>query len=432
MAQQRVFIVDGARTPFLKARGSQGDFAAADLAVAAARPVLARMPFAPTAFDEVIVGCMIPAPEEANIARIIALRLGCGKSVPAYTVQRNCASGLQALSNARERIALGNAHLILAGGTEAMSRAPIQWNASMVNWLANLMRAKNPLQRLAAITRFKLGNLKPVFTLLLGLTDPLVKLNMGQTAEIVANRFGISRKEMDEFALASHQRLSAAFDSGEMKTEIAHLYDTRGKFYFEDTGLRRDSTPDGLAKLKPVFDRKYGAVTSGNSSQVTDGATMLVIASEAAVKQYNLPVLGELLDDAWAGVEPAQMGLGPVHAVAKLLQRNNLKMSDLQHMELNEAFAAQVLGCQAAWASADYCRTELGLDQPIGAMDSARLNPQGGAIAIGHPVGASGARITLHLLHALRRAGGGTGIATLCIGGGQGGAMLVKVEGVRA
>ena len=432
MAQQRVFVVDGARTPFLKARGSQGDFAAADLAVAAARPVLARMPFAPTAFDEVIVGCMIPAPEEANIARIIALRLGCGKSVPAYTVQRNCASGLQALSNARERIALGHAHLILAGGTEAMSRAPIQWNAAMVNWLAGLMRAKNPLQRLAAITRFKLGNLKPVFTLLLGLTDPLVKLNMGQTAEVVANRFGISRSDMDSYALASHQRLSAAFDNGEMKDEIAHLYDTRGKFYFEDTGLRRDSTPEGLAKLKPVFDRKYGAVTSGNSSQVTDGATMLVVASEQAVQQYNLPVLGELLDDAWAGVEPAQMGLGPVHAVAKILQRNKLRMSDIQHMELNEAFAAQVLGCQAAWASADYCKTELGLDQPIGTMDSARLNPQGGAIAIGHPVGASGARITLHLLHALKRTGGGTGIATLCIGGGQGGAMLVKVEGARA
>jgi len=432
MTQQRVFVVDGARTPFLKARGSQGDFAAADLAVAAARPVLARMPFAPTAFDEVIVGCMIPAPEEANIARIIALRLGCGKSVPAYTVQRNCASGLQALSNARERIALGNAHLILAGGTEAMSRAPIQWNAAMVNWLANLMRAKNPLQRLAAIARFKLGNLKPIFTLLLGLTDPLVKLNMGQTAEIVANRFGISRNEMDKYALASHQRLSAAFDKGEMKDEVAHLYDTRGKFYFEDTGLRRDSTPEALAKLRPVFDRKYGAVTSGNSSQVTDGATMLVVASEQAVAQYNLPVLGELLDDAWAGVEPAQMGLGPVHAVAKLLRRNNLSMQDIQHMELNEAFAAQVLGCQAAWASADYCRNELGLDQPIGPMDNTRLNPQGGAIAVGHPVGASGARITLHLLRALKRTGGGTGIATLCIGGGQGGAMLVKVEGARA
>jgi acetyl-CoA C-acetyltransferase len=427
MTQQRVYVVDGARTPFLKARGTLGPFSAADLAVAAARPVLARLPFAPTLFDEVIVGCVIAAPDETNIARVIALRLGCGKSVPAYTVQRNCASGLQALSNARERIALGNAHLILAGGTEAMSRAPIQWNAAMVTWLAGMMRARNIGQRLAALARFRPANLSPVFTLLLGLTDPLVKLNMGQTAEVVAYRFGITREQMDAYSLASHQRLAVAYDAGEMNDEIVHLYDTRGQVYFEDTGLRRDTDLGQLAKLRPVFDRKYGQVTSGNSSQVTDGAAMLVLASEEAVQQHRLPVLGELLGDAWAGVEPAQMGLGPVHAVAKLLKRFDLKMSDIDHMELNEAFAAQVLGCQAAWASADYCRTELGLDQPIGAMDAARLNPQGGAVAIGHPVGASGARITLHLLRALQRRGGGTGVATLCIGGGQGGAMLVKV-----
>jgi acetyl-CoA C-acetyltransferase len=429
MAEARVFVVDGARTPFLKARGVPGDFSASDLAVAAGRPLLARMPFAPGAFDEVIVGCMIPAPDEANIARVIALRLGCGKAVPAYTVQRNCASGLQALANARERIALGRAQLILAGGTEAMSRAPIQWNAAMVTWLAGLMRSKNAMQRLAAIARFRFANLKPIFTLLLGLTDPLVKLNMGQTAEVVAHRFGITREQMDQFAFESHQRVGAAFDNGTMNDEIVHLYDSRGHVVFEDSGLRRDSDPAQLARLKAVFDRKYGNVTSGNSSQVTDGAALLVLASEQAVQRYQLPVLGELLGEEWAGVDPGQMGLGPVHAVAKLLKRFNLKMDDLTQMELNEAFAAQVLGCQAAWASADYARDELGLDQPLGTIDPARLNPEGGAIAIGHPVGASGARITLHLLRALQRKGGGTGVATLCIGGGQGGAMLVRVEG---
>jgi len=425
---QRVFVVDGARTPFLKARGSPGEFSAADMAVAASRPLLARMPFDPTAFDEVIVGCVIPAPDEANIARIIALRLGCGKSVPAYTVQRNCASGLQAVSSARERIALGDAHLILAGGTEVMSRAPIQWNSAMVKWLAGMMRARNPFQRLAAISRFRFANLKPVFTLLLGLTDPLVKLNMGQTAEVVAHRFNISREQMDEYALASHQRLASAYDAGIMDDEVEILYDTRGKTSFEDTGLRRDTDMAQLSKLRPVFDRKYGNVTSGNSSQVTDGAAMLVLASEQAVAKYNLPVLGELLGDAWAGVEPNQMGLGPVHATAKLLRRFGLAMSDIAHMELNEAFAAQVLGCQAAWDSVDYCRDELGLDSPLGRMDPQRLNPEGGAVAIGHPIGASGARILLHLLRSLKRNGGGRGVATLCIGGGQGGAMLVQVE----
>jgi acetyl-CoA C-acetyltransferase len=396
--------------------------------VACARPVLARQPFAPTAFDEVLVGCVIPAPDEANIARLIALRLGCGKSVPAHSVQRNCASGLQAVASAAERIALGAADLVLAGGTEAMSRSPIQWNADMSRWLGNILRAKNAVQRLQAITRFRPGYLKPVYTLLLGLTDPLVRLNMGQTAEIVAHRFGITREQQDAYALDSHRHLAAAFDSGKMQTEVETIYDSRGTIYAEDTGLRRDSAPDKLAKLRPVFDRQYGSVTAGNSSQVTDGAGMLVLASEEAVKRHDLQPLGEWLGHEWAGVDPRQMGLGPVHAVARLAQRHRFGMKDLALMELNEAFAAQVLGCQAAWDSREYCKNELDLDQPLGRMDPAKLNVDGGAVACGHPVGASGARIVLHLLHALRRAGGGRGVATLCIGGGQGGAMLLRAE----
>ena len=427
MAVRKVLIVDGARTPFLKVRGTVGPFSAADLAVAAARPVLARMPFAPEQIDEVIVGCVIPAPDEANIARIISLRLGCGKRVPAYTVQRNCASGLQALASARERIALGEADLVLAGGTEAMSRAPIQWNHAMVDWLSQMMRARGAWARVRAAARLRPALFKPVFTLLLGLSDPLVKLSMGQTAEILAYRFGISREEQDAYALQSHQRLAAAFDAGAMKDEIETLYGTDGSFEQEDTGLRRDSSMEKLAKLRPVFDRKYGLVTSGNSSQITDGAAMLLLASEQAVEQHGLPVLGEAVDHQWAGVDPSQMGLGPVHAVAGLLKRQKLTMDRIEHMELNEAFAAQVLACQAAWDSADYAREELGLDAPLGKMDPARLNPDGGAVACGHPVGASGARLVLHLVHALRRRGQTTGVATLCIGGGQGGAMLVKV-----
>ncbi len=429
MTEKKVYVVDGMRTPFLKARGQQGPFSAADLAVSAGRPLLARMPFLPSELDEVIIGCVIAAPDEANIARIIALRLGCGKAVPAYTVQQNCASGLQAISNGRERIALGQANLILVGGTEAMSRSPIQWNAAMVAWLSGMMRAKSMVARLKAMVGFRLTQLQPVYTLLLGLTDPIVKLNMGQTAEIVAHRFGIAREDQDAYALQSHERLTAALDHGVMADEIEPLYDTRGKVYAQDDGLRRDTDMEQLARLRPVFDRKYGSVTSGNSSQVTDGAGMLVLASEEAVKRYHLPVLGELLGDAWAGVDPSQMGLGPVHAVARLLTRFNLKMEDLQQMELNEAFAAQVLACQRAWDSPDYARTELGLPAPLGHMDPARLNVDGGAIAIGHPVGASGARVTLHLLKSLKRRGGGLGVATLCVGGGQGGAMLVRVAG---
>lgn len=429
MMPAKVYVVDGLRTPFLKARGEPGPFSAADLAVAAARPLLARMPFEATAIDEVIVGCVIAAPDEANIARIVSLRLGCGDSVPAYTVQRNCASGLQAVASAYERIALGQSHLVLAGGTEAMSRSPIQWNAAMTAWLANLMRSRNVAQRVQAMARFRPALLKPVFTLLLGLTDPLVKLNMGQTAEVIAHRFGITREEQDAYAVSSHQRVAAAYDAGHMQDEIAILYDARGKHYDQDTGLRRDSDVAQLAKLKPVFDRKYGSVTAGNSSQVTDGAAMLMLASEEAVRRHGLPVLGEVLGHDWAGVDPRQMGLGPVHAVAKLLRRTQVKMDDLRQMELNEAFAVQVLACQAAWDSADYAREELKTDVPVGAMDPARLNPEGGAVALGHPVGASGARLMLHLLKSLKRKGGGLGVGTLCIGGGQGGAMLVRVEG---
>ncbi|MHB8345646.1 MAG: acetyl-CoA C-acetyltransferase [Acidiferrobacterales bacterium] len=429
MSDTRVYVVDGARTPFLKTRGQANEFSAADLAVVAARPVLARANFAPQQIDEVIVGCVIPAPDEANVARIIGLRLGCGKSVPAFTVQRNCASGLQALACARERIAQGRSHLVLAGGTEAMSRAPIQWNTAMAGWLAGVLRARNPVARLRALAGFRPSHLAPVYTLLLGLTDPLVKLNMGQTAEIVAHRFGITRAEQDAYALGSHQRLAAAYGAGLMRGEIEPLFDSRGRMYEEDTGLRRDTDMDQLAKLRPVFDRKYGSVTSGNSSQVTDGAAMLVLASGTAVQRHGLPVLGELLGEEWAGVDPGQMGLGPVHAVAKLLTRFALRMNDIRLMELNEAFAAQVLACQAAWASPEYARDELGLDAPPGPMDPARVNTEGGAVAIGHPVGASGARIVLHLLRSLRRHGGGLGVATLCIGGGQGGAMLVRTEG---
>jgi acetyl-CoA C-acetyltransferase len=388
--------------------------------------LLARQPFPASALDEVIVGCVIPAADEANIARLIALRLGCGKRVPAHTVQRNCASGMQAVATAAERIVLGRAHLVLAGGTEAMSRAPIQWNATMASWLGKMIRTRHPLTRLRTLARFRPAYLKPVFTLLLGLTDPLVKLSMGQTAEVLAYRFAISRESQDVYALQSHQRLAAAFDAGYMRPEVETLYDTNDHYYVEDTGLRRDSDLGQLAQLRPVFDRKYGLVTSGNSSQVTDGAAMLLLASEEAVKRHELPVLGEWVDHEWAGVDPRQMGLGPVHAVAQLLARRQMKMQDLVQMELNEAFAAQVLACQAAWDSAQYARDELGMDKPFGAVDPERLNPEGGAISNGHPVGASGARLILHLLHALNRKGGGMGLATLCIGGGQGGAMLLR------
>jgi acetyl-CoA C-acetyltransferase len=204
------------------------------------------------------------------------------------------------------------------------------------------------------------------------------------------------------------------------------MYGPDGTVYAQDDGVRRDSSVEKLAKLKPVFDRTYGNVTAGNSSQVTDGAAMLVLASEDVVREYNLKPLGRIVDAHWGALDPAEMGLGPVHAITPMLMRNGLTFADVDAVEVNEAFAAQVLGCLAAWDSAEYCKEQFSLDRAFGAPDRAKLNVDGGAIAIGHPIGASGARVVLHVLKVLQRTGGKRGVASLCIGGGQGGAMLVE------
>jgi acetyl-CoA C-acetyltransferase len=419
------YVVDGARTPFLKARGRPGPFSASDLAVAAGRAMLARQPISPEQLDEVILGCAMASPDEPNIGRIVALRLGCGNKVPGFTVMRNCASAMQALDSAARNIWLGRADLVLAGGTEAMSRAPVLFNDDMVNWLADLARAKAPLDKALHISRLRPKHFAPVIALIKGLTDPVVGLNMGQTCEIIAQRFGISRKEMDRFAAQSHHRLAAAFDEGRMD-EVVALYDPAGRAHEEDDGMRRDSSEEKLATLKPFFDRRVGQVTAGNSSQITDGAAVLLLASESAVKKHKLEVLGTIEDCEWAGLDPAEMGLGPAHASAPLLQRHGLGLEDIDYWEINEAFAGQVLACLAALDDAEYCREHFGLEDAVGRIDEGRLNLDGGAIAAGHPVGASGARIVLHALKVLERQGGGTAVATLCIGGGQGGAMLLK------
>jgi acetyl-CoA C-acetyltransferase len=421
-----VYVVDGARTPFLKARGKPGDFSASDLAVSAGRALLARQPFEPSDLDEVVLGCAMPSPDEPNIGRVVALRLGCGDRVPGWTVMRNCASAMQALDSAARSIALGRADLVLAGGTEAMSRAPLLYNDQAVNWFSGLAGARKTPDKLRQFLKLRPGQLlNPVLAILKGLTDPLVGLNMGQTCEVISHRFGISREAMDSFAARSHNRLAAAIDEGRM-TEVEALYGNDGTVHETDDGLRRDSKPEKLGTLKPFFDRKVGLVTPGNSSQITDGATVLLLASAEAVERHGLEVLGRITDVEWAALDPAQMGLGPVHATTPILKRHGFGLEDVDYWEINEAFAGQVLSCKAAWQDESYCREQLDLDSPLGELDEDRLNTDGGAIAIGHPVGASGARIVLHALKHLEQTGGDRAIATLCIGGGQGGAMLVE------
>jgi acetyl-CoA C-acetyltransferase len=423
---ESIYIIDGARTPFLKSRNRPGPFAASDLATAAGKALLVRQRFAPTDLDEVILGCAAPSADEVNIGRVAALRMGCGNKVPGWTVMRNCASGMQALDSAIANIRVGRSNLVLAGGVDALSRAPLLFSDAMVLWLSNWYAAKTLGQRAALAAKFKLSYLAPVIGLMKGLTDPMVGLLMGQTAENLAFRFGITRAEMDAYSAESHRKVLAGQKAGHYDNEVVPLYDKAGKLYAADDGVREDSTAQNLAKLRPFFDRKYGNVTAGNSSQITDGAAWLVLASERAVEKFGLEPLGRIVDSQWAGLDPAAMGLGPVHAVTPILQRHGLGLDDVDAWEINEAFAAQLIACLRAWEDAGYCRDELGLPGALGRLDPARLNVDGGAVALGHPVGASGARIVLHVLNVLRRTGGRRGIAAICIGGGLGGAMLVE------
>jgi acetyl-CoA C-acetyltransferase len=430
MYAKSIYIVDGARTPFLKSKNRPGPFAASDLATQAGRALLMRQPFAPDELDEVILGCAAPSVDEVNIGRVAALRMGCGQKVPGWTVMRNCASGMQAVDSGISNILAGRSQLVLAGGVDALSRAPLLYAERMVHWFSDMAAARTAGQRAALFARLPIkALLAPVIGIMKGLTDPMVGLLMGQTAENLAHRFGISREQQDAFSVLSHQKVAKAQDAGPLAPgggEVEALYDRDGTVYPLDDGVRRDATPESLAKLRPFFDRKYGSVTPGNSSQITDGAAWMLLASEDALKRHDLEPLGRIVDSEWAGLDPAQMGLGPVHAATPILKRHKLALDDLDYWEINEAFAAQVLGCLAAWKDEKYCREELGLENSLGEINPERLNVDGGAIALGHPVGASGTRIVLHLLKVLKRNNAKRGIASICIGGGLGGAMLVE------
>ena len=421
-----VYIVDGSRTPFLKARSGPGPFTPVDLAVQCGRPLLARQPFAPDAFDQVILGCVNVIADEMNPARVAALRLGMGEAMVAFTVQINCGSGMQSIDTAYRYIRDGGADLILAGGAEALSHAPLVWSQQGVRWFAGLAGARGVLAKLAAAAKLRPSYVKPIIGLERGLTDPITELNMGQTAEVVGHLFGITRAQSDAYAVESHHRLARAQAEGWLKDEVETAFARDGKFYDHDDGVRPDSSVEKLATLKPVFERPWGQVTAGNSSQITDGASWVVLASDDAVTKHGLTPKAAIIDSQWSALDPEIMGLGPVLCATALLKRHGLGLQDIETWELNEAFATQVLGCLAAWNDDRFCREVLNVDGAMGEIDRARLNVDGGAISLGHPVGTSGNRIVLHLVNAMKRLGTKRGIATECIGGGQGGAMLIE------
>jgi acetyl-CoA C-acetyltransferase len=387
---------------------------------------LLRQPFPPDAFDQVILGCVNVLADEMNPARVAALRLGMGEAMVAFTLQINCGSGMQSIDTAYRYIQDGTSDLILAGGAESLSHAPLVFSRGAVNWYARLFAAHDIGARLSALLGFRPSFFKPIIGLEEGLTDPITDLNMGQTAELVGHLFHITRRQADQYAAESQQRLTAAQKNNYFASEIEPAFARDGTVFDHDDGVRPDTSIDTLAKLKPAFERPWGKVTAGNSSQITDGASWVILASEEAVKTYKLAPKAVIVDSEWSALDPSVMGLGPVYCSTALLKRHRLTLSDIELWELNEAFAAQVLGCLAAWEDAEFCRDALGLDAPAGRIPRDVFNVDGGAIGIGHPVGASGNRIVLHLVNAMKRLGKKRGIATECIGGGQGGAMLIE------
>ncbi len=425
---KKVVIVDGVRTPYVKAGTLFQKLTAIDLGNLAMRELLSRTEQRSDVVDEIIVGNIAQPPEATNIARIVALEAGIPKDVPAFTVQRNCASGMQAIVDAYLRIQAGLADTIIAGGVESMSNIPLLFQQAFTDKFAEVYKARSFGQKLGALSKIKLRDLKPVIGLQVGLTDGFCGLNMGETAEVLAKEFSVTRAEQDELALMSHQRAATATDNGILKQEIVpvQLGADFKTLVDEDNGIRKNQTMEALGKLRPVFDRRYGTVTAGNSSQITDGAAFVLVMSEEKAKSLGLQPLGVIRGFGFAGLDPERMGLGPVFSTPIALKQAGLTMKDIQRIEMNEAFAAQVIANERCFASKQFANEQLDLPDALGEIDRGILNVNGGAIALGHPVGSSATRLVITLLKELKRQQLQFGLATLCIGGGQGGAMVLE------
>jgi acetyl-CoA C-acetyltransferase/acetyl-CoA acyltransferase len=428
LGDREVVVVAGARTPFVKAGTLLKSVGAVELGRIAVREAIERAELDPEALDEIIVGNIAGPADAANVARVIALEAKVPVKVPAFTVSRNCASGIESVVEAAYRIRSGDADLVVAAAVESMSRIPFLFTDDAQDIWTSAARARNLGSRLAAYSRLRPRHFLPVVALELGLTDPVSGLNMGETAEVLAREFAISREDQDAFALRSHKLASAAWNDGRMQGEVTPvLVPPRFVQTAErDNGIRENQTPEALAKLKPLFDRRYGTVTAGNSSQITDGAVAIVLASAERARALGLGVMGKIRSWGFAGCDPERMGLGPVLASPIALRRaGGLTMARMERVEINEAFAAQVLACLKAFDSRAFCESSLGTGA-VGAPPLERVNVNGGAIALGHPVGASGGRLILTLLREMTRTNASLGLATLCIGGGQGGAIVVE------
>jgi acetyl-CoA C-acetyltransferase/acetyl-CoA acyltransferase len=421
-----VYLVEGKRTPQVKAGADLQDVAAPYLSHYLIRHLMDKHGIPADAVDEVIIGNTGTPAKYPNVGRVIALEAGLDKKTSGYSVHRNCAAGMEALSQGYVKIASGRSDLIFAGGAESMSQMPLLFSKKMTALFVDLMKAKSPMQKLALLSSFRPDYLKPIIAIEQGLTDPFCGMNMGLTAEKLARELGISRREQDEFANRSHARATAATKEGRFSDEILPITfgSKMDKVLTHDVGPRENSTVEGLGKMKPYFEKGTGTVTVGNACPITDGGSVWLMASEQAVKKYNLNPMARMVDYHFHGLEPERMGLGPVLATHGVLKRTGMKLADMDLVELNEAFAAQVLACEKVMKEQSLAQ-KWGIDA-IGEIPADRLNVNGGAIALGHPVGSTGSRLVVTLAHELKRRKKKWGLATLCIGGGQGGATIIE------
>jgi acetyl-CoA acetyltransferase family protein len=409
----RLAIIDGIRTPFSKAGTELKSLPAQDLGRIVVSELLERTGVDPHKISQVIFGCVAQPAEAANVARVIALNAGIPQEVPAYTVHRNCASGFESITSAYEKMVAGQGDAFIVGGTESMSNIPLLFSTAAADKFAALARAKSFPKKLGAMLAFRPGDFKPRIGVMMGLTDPVCGLNMGETAEVLYRDYGIPRTRQDAFALESHQKTVKA--RAKLAEEICTVYLPNGKFVDKDNGVRENQTMEALAKLRPVFDKRNGTVTAGNSSQITDGAVALLVMEEERARKMGFQPLGFLKGYAYAGVDPKRMGLGPAYAIPKVLEESRVRWNEVQLIEINEAFAVQVL------ASELVLRKQFGME-----INHDLLNVNGGAIALGHPVGATGARLVLTVLKEMKRRNLKTGIVSACVGGGQGGALILE------
>ena len=422
---RKIVLVDGVRTPFAKAGKELSELHPMDMAAQNLRELMFRLNLSGKEIDEALIGNTVTPSDAANMARAAAVKAGLPKTVPATTVHRNCASSLESIAAGIAKIQAGMMDTVIAGGAENMSQAPFTFSRPFQNFIAQMLSARTIKQKAKALSGFRPRFLKPRITLLEGLTDPLTGMSMGETAEVLAKEFHISREEQDSFAIKSHEKAAAA--EKKLREEIFPIFpEPEYKMLRRDTGPKRKISKARAEKMPPYFDKKYGSVTIFNSCPINDGSALVLLTAEEKAKSFGWKPMARLRAICFIGLEPKRMGLGPVRAAAKALKLAGLSLKDIDLIEINEAFAAQVLACLKAFASPRFGEEELFLNGALGEIDPQRLNVNGGAIALGHPVAATGARLALTLAKEMKRRQAAFGMAALCIGGGQGGALILE------